>query len=334
MFNTLSITISWEVLNLISEIDEFKGAWRALGQLGPDHLSNLKRAATIESIGSFTRIKGSSLSDLEVEKLLGNPATQKFRSQEEEDIAGYAAVMNRIFENHEDISLTESNIRQLHRDLLQFSNKDSWYRGNYKKSVNHIEAFETAMPVDTPLRMEELINWTTDAMERKELHSLLIVSVFIVVFLAIHPFQDGNGRLSHVLTTLLLLRMGYAYVSYSSLEAVIEQSGDAYYQAIRTTLKKDAPDWMPWIVFFLRALQQQKVLLQTKVEQEKLLFTQFPELSLQIIEHVKSSGRISIGGIVTLTNANRNTIKKHLESLVAAKHLQQNGSGRGSWYSL
>lgn len=346
MFNTLTITISWEILALISEIDEFKGAWRSLGQLAPDHLSNLKRMATIESVGSSTRIAGSRLPDQEVETLLSNIASKQLGSQHEQEVAGYAAVMDQIFGN--DTSLTENHIRQLHRDMLQFSNKDSWYRGNYKKSANHIEAFdqdgkspgvifETASPSDTPLRMEELINWTTNVIAQKELHPLLIVAVFIVVFLAIHPFQNGNGRLSRILTTLLLLRAGYAYVSYSSLEAIIEQSKEDYYLALRRTqetLKKDTPDWMPWIVFFLRALQQQKNRLEIKVEREKLLSIQLAELSLQIIALTKSRGRISISEIVTLTNANRNTVKKHLESLVAGKHLQQNGSGRGSWYCL
>ena len=338
MFNASTITISWEVLALIAEIDEFKGAWRAFGQLAPDHLSSLKQVATMESIGSSTRIKGAKLSDEEVERLLSNAGIQQFKSWDEEEVAGYAAVMNRIFESHADISLTESHIKQLHRELLQFSNKDSWYRGNYKKSANHIEAFvfETTTPVETPLRMEELVSWTTNAIELKELHPLLIVSVFTVVFLAIHPFQSGNGRLSRILTTLFLLRSGYAYVPYSSLEAVIEQSRDDYYLALRKTqetLKQDRPDWTPWIIFFLRALQEQKNRLQVKIEQERLL-TQLPELSLQIKEVVKSQERISISEIVTLTKANRNTVKKHLESLVAAKHLQQNGSGRGSWYSL
>jgi Fic family protein len=164
-----------------------------------------------------------------------------------------------------------------------------------------------------------------------------VTSVFIVVFLAIHPFQDGNGRLSRVLTTLLLLQAGYLYVPYSSLEAVIEQSKDAYYLALRRTqgtLKNDTPDWMPWIIFFLKAMQQQKNRLQIKIEREKLLLGQLPELSLQILELAKSRGRIKISEIVILTTANRNTVKKHLEGLVEAKHLQRHGAGRGAWYSL
>ncbi len=348
LIRTASIQITSEILFLISEIDEFKGAWRALGQLAPEKLSSLKRVATIESIGSSTRIEGAKLSDREVEKLLGNLAIKQFGSRDEEEVAGYAEVMNVIFESYAHIPLTESHVKQLHRDLLKYSEKDNRHRGVYKKFTNHVEAFdqdgksmgvvfETASPFDTPMQMEELVNWAREAYEKKTLHPLLVTSVFIVVFLAVHPFQDGNGRLSRVLTTLLLLQAGYLYVPYSSMEAVIEQSKDAYYLALRRTqgtLKNDMPDWMPWDLFFLKAMQQQKNRLQIKIEREKLLLGQLPELSLQILELAKSRGRIKIGEIVTLTIANRNTVKKHLESLVEAKHLQQYGAGRGAWYSL
>lgn len=347
MINSATIQITPEILSLIAEIDEFKGAWRALGQLAPDQLSSLKRVATIESIGSSTRIEGAKLTDQEVERLLGNISIKHFDTRDEQEVAGYADAMNLVFESFDQITLTESHIKQLHRDLLKYSDKDNWHRGQYKKSPNHVEAFdpdgksvgvvfETASPFETPLQMEDLVRWTVSAFENRELHPLLVIAVFIVVFLAIHPFQDGNGRVSRVLTTLLLLRAGYMYVPYSSLEAVIEQSKDRYYLALRRTqgsLKKDAPDWMPWLIFFLKALQQQKNRLQIKLEREKLLLVQLPELSLQILELVKSRGRITISEIVTLTGANRNTVKKHLETLVADKHLQRNGSGRGVWYS-
>jgi Fic family protein len=256
--------------------------------------------------------------------------------------------MNTIFQHYTEISLTENYIKQFHRDQLQYSEKDSWHRGEYKKNNNHVEAFdpdgkrlgivfETASPFDTPFRMAELVEWTREAMEKKRLHPLLIISVFIVEFLAIHPFQDGNGRLSRILTTWLLLSAGYAYVPYSSLEAVIENSKEGYYLGLRQTqgtLRSGNPNWQPWILFFLKALQQQKQRLEVKLEREKLLLGQLPELSLKILELVKSRGRITIGDIVVLTDANRNTIKKHLEALVNDKHLQKHGVGKGTWYSL
>jgi Fic family protein len=348
MNSVLKIVITPEILSLVAEIDEFKGAWQALGQLAPEHLHGLKRVATIESIGSSTRIEGARLSDREVEILLSNLSIQNFTSRDEEEVAGYASVMNLLFDSYAEISPSENHIKQLHRDLLKYSKKDDWHRGDYKKSNNHVEAFdatgqslgivfETATPFDTPINMEELVNWVISTFENKQLHPLLVVSVFTVVFLAIHPFQDGNGRLSRILTTLLLLRAGYAYVPYSSLEAVIEQSKDAYYLALRKTqssLKTDHPDWMPWFLFFLRALKQQKNRLQMKIEREKLLMGQLPVLSLKILELAQIRGRITIGELVVLTDANRNTIKRHLEQLVNANHLKKQGVGRGSWYTL
>ena len=348
MINAQNIQITPQILSLISEIDEFKGAWRALGQLAPEQLQSLKRVATIESIGSSTRIEGSKLSDQEVEVLLSNLQIKKFDTRDEQEVAGYAEVMNTIFQHYTYIPLTENYIKQFHRDLLQYSEKDGWHKGEYKKNNNHVEAFdpdgkslgivfETASPFDTPFRMEELVHWTREAMEKKTLHPLLIIPVFIVEFLAIHPFQDGNGRLSRILTTYLLLSTGYAYVPYSSLEAVIENSKDGYYLALRQTqgtLRTDNPNWQPWILFFLTALKQQKQSLEVKLEREKLLLGQFPELSLKILELVKSRGRITISDVVVLTEANRNTVKKHLEGLVHDKHLLRHGVGKATWYSL
>lgn len=344
-----SITITPEILSLIAEIDEFKGAWRALGTLAPERLSALRRVATIESIGSSTRIEGSKLSDAGVERLLlSSLEIKSFETRDEQEVAGYAQVMETIFAHHEAITLTENHITQLHRDLLAFSAKDERHRGAYKTLPNHVSAFdadgnevgvvfETATPFDTPKRMGELVEWTQGALAEHALHPLLAAAIFTVVFLEIHPFQDGNGRLSRILTTLLLLRTGYAYVPYSSLESVIENGKEGYYLALRQTqrtIRGERPNWQPWIVYFLRALQQQKRRLEKKIERERLVLITLPELSVEIVELAKERGRVTIGDIVTLTGANRNTIKKHLATLVEAKHLIQHGAGKGTWYGL
>lgn len=348
MLNIDSLYITPEILSLVAEIDEFRGTWKAIGNLVPEKLAQLQKVATIESIGSSTRIEGSKLSDKEVEIMLSNLLVKNFSTRDEQEVAGYAAVMNLVFQHHTEIRLTENYIKQLHRDLLQYSEKDNWHRGEYKKSPNHVEAFdetgksigvvfETATPFDTPLQMEQLIQWVKQTLEEKKLHPLLVTAIFIVEFLAIHPFQDGNGRLSRVLNTYLLLTSGYVYVPYSSLEAVIEQNKQEYYLSLRqtqATLKDAAPNWQPWLVFFLKALQTQKDRLAIKIEREHILLAQLPELSLKIIELTKTRGRITIGEIHTLTNANRNTIKKHLENLVLAKRLVKNGIGKGSWYRV
>jgi len=345
---TNSLHVTPEILALISEIDEFKGAWRALGTLAPERLSALRRVATIESIGSSTRIEGSKLSDAEVGRLLSNLEIKSFKSRDEQEVAGYAQVMETVFAHFDAIDLTENHITQLHRDLLAFSTKDERHRGAYKTLANHVSAFdadnkeigiifETATPFDTPKRMTELVEWTRSALIEKSLHPLFVASIFTVVFLEIHPFQDGNGRLSRVLTTLLLMRSGYAYVPYSSLESVIENSKEGYYLALRQTqktIRSAAPNWQPWITYFLRALQQQKRRLEKKIERERIVMGTLPELSLQIIDAIKERGRVTIGEIVSLTGANRNTVKKHLASLVEANHLSQHGTGKGTWYGM
>ncbi len=342
-----TLTITPEILSLIAELDEFKGAWKALGVLAPERLSVLRRIATIESIGSSTRIEGGKLTDKEVEHLLSHIAIQKLETRDEQEVAGYAKVMETVFAHADDIALTENHIKQLHRDLLIHSAKDEHHRGNYKTAPNSVMAFdaagheigvvfETATPFDTPRLMAELIEWTWVALDEGRPHPLLAIGIFVVVFLEIHPFEDGNGRLSRVLTTLLLLRSGYAYVPYSSLESVIEQTKESYYVALRRTqgtIRSNAPDWDPWLIYFLRALQQQKRRLEKKIERERIVMGSLPALSLQILELAKEHGRITISEIVRLTGANRNTVKKHLQSLVSATHLTQHGKGKGTWYS-
>lgn len=348
MLRTDTIHITPEILSLIARIDEFKGAWRALGTLAPDRLSALRRVATIESIGSSTRIEGSKLSDREVEQLLSNLEIQSFATRDEQEVAGYAELMDRVFSSWQDIPLTENHIKQLHQILLRYSEKDAWHRGNYKTNPNSVAAFDengaqagivfqTATPFDTPRLMTELVAWVSRERETARLHPLLIIALCVVVFLEIHPFQDGNGRLSRVLTTLLLLQAGYAYVPYSSLESVVEQSKEAYYLALRQTqgtIRTESPDWQPWLVFFLRSLAEQVRRLEKKVEREKIVLASMPELSLQIVEFAREHGRVTIGDAIKLTGASRNTLKQHFRALVERSTLNQHGSGRGVWYDL
>src|SRR5665647_535495 len=158
--NTLQITP--EILILIAKIDEFKGAWRALGTLAPDRLSALRRVATIESIGSSTRIEGSKLSDREVEKLLSNLEINSFETRDEQEVAGYAELMDLVFSSWQDIPFDENHIKQLHQTLLRHSEKDERHCGQYKTNSNSVAAFdengtqigivfETASPFDLSL---------------------------------------------------------------------------------------------------------------------------------------------------------------------------------------
>ena len=348
MNRAASLTITPEILGLISRIDEFKGAWRALGSLAPDRLSALRRVATIESIGSSTRIEGSKLSDQEVAKLLSNLAIQSFETRDEQEVAGYAELMDLVFSSWRDIPFNENHVKQLHQILLRFSEKDSRHRGQYKTNSNSVAAFdengeqigivfETASPFDTPGRMSDLVEWVNKVRETALLHPLLTIAIFVVEFLEIHPFQDGNGRLSRVLTTLLLIQAGYAYVPYSSMESVIEINKEAYYLALRQTqqsIRTPAPNWQPWLVFFLRSLAEQVRRLEKKIEREKIVLATLPELSMQIVEFAREHGRVTIGNAIQLTNTSRNTLKQHFRNLVAKGHLRQHGNGRGAWYEL
>lgn len=348
MLRTDSIHITQDLLASLSEIDEFKGAWRLLGTLAPERLNALRRVATIESIGSSTRIEGSKLTDREVEHLLSKLEIKKFDSRDEQEVAGYAEVMETVLQNFTDIPITENHLKQLHRDLLRYSEKDERHRGEYKTLSNNVGAFdetgkmigivfETATPFDTPRRMTELVAWLKEARELRRIHPLLIVAVFTVTFLEIHPFQDGNGRLSRILTTLLLLQAGYLYVPYSSLESVIENSKDGYYLALRQTqitIQNEAPNWQPWLLFFMRALQQQKRHLAVKVEREKSALAVLSVLSIKILDYVRDHGRVTTRDIVREEGASPNTLKVTFSNLVKKGLLVRHGGGRSTWYSL
>ena len=346
--NTTTLEITPEILALVAEIEEFKGAWQAIGRISPERLSALRRVAIIESAGSSTRIEGATLDNREVERLLSNLDLRSFTSRDEQEVAGYAVVMETVFESADAIALTENHILQLHRDLLRFSDKDARHRGAYKTLPNHVEAvgpegerlgvvFETATPFDTPRLMHELVGWTRNQLRGGALHALIVIAIFIVVFLKIHPFQDGNGRLSRILTTLLLLRAGYEYVPYGSLESVVEANKEAYYLALRRTQRTvgtNEPDWTPWLLFFLKALQQHKTLLARKLERERVFLGALPELSVQLLECCREHGRLTVATARELTGANRNTVKDHLRRLTKAGHLVRHGAGRGTWYAL
>jgi Fic family protein len=347
IMDTPKLQILPEHIKLISEIEEFKGRWQALSSLAPDRLALLKRVATIESVGSSTRIEGARLTDSEVEKLLSGLSPISFRSRDEEEVAGYAEAMDLIFESYDKIQTDENHIKQLHQVLLKHSSKDARHRGKYKNLPNHVEAFdkdgkslgvifETASPFDTPFKMAGLIEWFNKEWQKKEFHPLLLIGIFLVNFLAIHPFQDGNGRLSRIFTTLTLLKSGYSYVPYSSLERVIEDNKDQYYLALRraqSTLCTDNRKLNEWILFFLESLRKQVSVLESKIDTEKMI-ARLPPLSQEIIQIARQHGKVMVRDAQRITGANRNTIKAHIVELVRRGRLKMVGRGKGTWYKL
>lgn len=341
-----SLSITPELLRLITEIDEFKGGWRAQDSQNPEYLQALRRVATIESIGSSTRIEGVKLDNSEIEELLSRVGKTSFLTRDEQEVAGYAEVMEMVFENYTEISITENYIKQLHAMLLRHSEKDIRHRGEYKKHPNSVEAFaldgarlgvvfETTTPFDTPAQMRDLLAWTRETLEDNSYHPLIVTGIFNVVCLAIHPFQDGNGRLSRVLVNLLLLKSGYSYIPYASLESIVEKNKDAYYLALRRTqrtLHDNKIDWLPWLRFFLNALKRQKDHL---LEKTKALgqYAELPHESMLIMQYMESNQRITIREAEKLiTTVSRPTIKNRFAQLVKQGLLARHGKGRGAWY--
>jgi len=343
--DTPEFTLTQVELKLIAEIDEFKGRWKALTSLAPKQLSTLRKVATVESIASSTRIEGVKLSDREVEELLSGLQIKSLHSRDEEEVAGYADCMETVFRSYDDITFDENHIKQLHQILLKYSSKDIRHRGEYKKLNNHVEAFdqtgksvgvvfETTSPFDTPGKMTELMEWFAAEWRARPSHPLLTIAVFTVHFLAIHPFQDGNGRLSRILTTLLLLKAGYGYVLYSSLERIVEENKDQYYLSLRRTQKTiygDNSAVMEWTLFFLRSLRKQVAALEKKLELESRL-AQLAPLDQALLLAARERGTLTVQQATQLTGGNRNTIKQHLRKLVQQELLHREGTGKGSWY--
>jgi Fic family protein len=291
-----------------------------------------------------TRIEGSRLTDREVEALLVRLETKSFATRDEQEVAGYAFVMEQVFAHFSEIPLTANMLKQLHRDLLQYSTKDERHRGEWKLLPNRVAAFdvdgrelgivfETSSPFDTPAHMDALLDWHRRAEADTGLHPLLRVGIFVVVFLAVHPFQDGNGRLSRILTTLLLLRAGYGHVAYSSLESIVEQNKEAYYLALRrtqTTWRESSADWPAWLMFFLRSIRQQITRLQQRLDANR---PQLSPLARQLVALFDTRETLTNAEAVTLTGANRSTLKAKFAELIAAGLVEAHGKGRGVFYA-
>ncbi len=342
----VEIRLTSEMVQMMSEVDEFKGEFRNSQNIPRDRLNKLRKIATIESVGSSTRIEGVKLSNKEVEVLLDRLELHSFKTRDEEEVAGYAEAMNLVYDSFEELRLTENHIRQLHSRLLQYVSKDQRHRGDYKKFPNHVEAFDadgksigivfsTETPFETPRAMQELVQWAREHLEDKSMHPLVVIGIFIVHFLAIHPFQDGNGRLSRILTTLLLLRAGYLYVPYASMESIVEADKDRYYVALRRTqgtLKEDTPVYDAWLRFFLQCVQKQKRNLEAKLKSSPNM-PSLPMLSEKIYQLLEDRTRLTMAEIEGEISAPKSTLKFHLSKLVSEGHLLRHGQGRGIWYT-
>lgn len=339
-----NISITPEMLSIISKIDSFNASWKYMAGMEPERLKSLRKVATIESIGSSNRIEGNRLSDRDVEALLSQVGAESFATRDEQEVVGYARLMDELYDNFEILPLTENYIKQFHQILLSWSDKDMRHRGEYKNVSNSVMAygpdgeelgvvFETSSPFETPEQMRYLVRWMNEAREEDLLHPLLLIGIFIVHFLAIHPFQDGNGRLSRALNALLLLKAGYSYIPYTSLETIIEESKEAYYRSLHQTqvsFKKEHPDYAPWLTFFLRSLLKQKQRLEQKISVKYT--ANLTSNELRIMDLFSNKPQWALREIVQATAMNINTAKKSLKSLVGKQNLALEGKGRNASY--
>lgn len=350
MPNNRDVVITPEMLNNIAEIDAFNGAWAGGAvRLSADDLRVMRRVATIESVGSSNRIEGNRMTDAEVEALFANINQQSFATRDEQEVAGYSDLVNTIFENYATIPLSENYIKQLHKILLNYSDKDARHRGEYKKDSNRVAAFdangneigsifETATPFDTPQLMSEAVKWTNDTLGDRFFHPIITIGIFVIHFLSIHPFTDGNGRLSRALTIMLMLKSGYTYMPYASMESVIEAAKDAYYRALRGTQKTiwaDRIDYEPWLTFFVRSLVTQKRMLENKITQVRN--TSAARLSTtqrEIMALFEGAPELSMPQIMSMMHKNPETIRKAVQTLVKRGYLTKHGTTRGTVYSM
>ncbi len=337
-----------KIIQKIGIIDSFRGKWEAVKLQKSRYLHELKFIATIQSIGSSTRIEGSTMTDAEVEQLVKDIKISKFTTRDEQEVIGYYEVLEVIYENYNEIDLTESNIRHLHNLLLKHSSKDKHHKGSYKKITNKVignypdglqkTIFNTTQPHLTGIEMQGLVTWTNEKLQSKEIHPLLIIAAFIYEFLSIHPFQDGNGRLSRVLTTLLLLKTNYTFIEFVSFENLIEQKKKEYYKALMSAqqnryTRKEIINI--WVLFFLAAIEVLIVRFEKKYAIFKETGGYMNERQKKIVEFITKKQPVKISDIqIKFEKVSINTIKKDLLYLTENGLINKTGKFRATVYGI
>lgn len=334
-----------KIWSKITQIDELKGRWIAGARLSPQVLGRLKRSVLVTSTGASTRIEGAKLSDGDVEKLMRGIENQKFTDRDKQEVKGYYELLENVFNSWKNIRFTESAIKHFHKELLKYAKKDERHRGEYKKGENKVQMidaagksigilFDTTPAYLTPKEMQELVEWTQETFSEKKYHPLLTAGNFLVEFLQIHPFQDGNGRLSRILTNLLLLKEDYLYMPYISHEKLVEDNKPEYYLALRKsqkTFKTGHGDIAPWLDFFLTIFLKQSqmaVELLSKENIEKLL----SKKQMAVWQYLQGVEEAATGEIIEKTRIVRPTVKQALAQLLRLKKIERIGLGRSARY--
>ena len=344
-FDQRLVSIPSELWSKITQIDELKGQWIAGARLSPQVLGRLKRSVLITSTGASTRIEGARLSDEDVEKLMRGIDIQKFTDRDKQEVRGYYELLENIFDSWKSLKFGENTFKHFHKELLKHVKKDETHRGDYKKTENKVHMlnaageslgvlFDTTPAYLTPKETQELVEWTQEALAEKKYHPLLIVGNFLVEFLQVHPFEDGNGRLSRVLTNLLLLKEGYLYMPYISHEKLVEDNKPEYYLALRQsqkTFKAESETIIPWLdFFFIIFLKQSKMAVEllSKENIEKLL----SKKQLSIWQYLQTVEEAAPGEIAKKAKVARPTVNQALDKLLRLKKVERIGLGRSTRY--
>jgi len=334
------------ILQKISFIDSFKGKWEIIENKGNTYLKELKKIATIESIGSSTRIEGAILTDSEVKQLLKDIKITKFETRDQQEVIGYYEALSIILDNYDKIPITENYIKQLHKILLDKSEKDTRHRGEYKTGSNTVVAkypdgaekiiFRTTESFLVNKEMSELLDWINKNIDKGEIHPMIIISLFVYEFLSIHPFQDGNGRLSRLLTTILLMKTGYQFVQYISFEHIIEERKKEYYQALMEGQKnryKKSEKIDLWVLFFLDSLEIliKKLQLKYNIYASKGGYLNYRQK--EILDFIRKNQSVKLQDVnKQFLDISRNTIKKDLQYLKQENFIEQLGQNKGTVY--
>lgn len=339
--------ISADILKIIASIDELKGRWSAGANLHPQILGRLKRSVLVTSTGASTRIEGSKLSDSQVEGLMKGILIQKFADRDSQEVKGYFELLKNVFDSWQSIKLSEGTIKHFHQEILKYVEKDSFHRGQYKITENKVQMvdakgkilgtiFDTTSVYLTPIEMQELVEWTIKAIKEQKYHPLMIIGNFVVEFLKIHPFRDGNGRISRILTNLLLLQVGYLYMPYISHEKIIEEKKQQYYIALRTTqlsFKTDKPDLIPWLTFFLNVVSDQSKEAVNLLNIDNLEDT-LSNKQLSVLDYLQKVKETTPREIGKNTKVARPTINQILIKLLSLKRIEKIGMGRSTRYRI
>ncbi|MCF6354805.1 MAG: Fic family protein [Candidatus Polarisedimenticolaceae bacterium] len=343
----LSAQLVEVIYSRIAEIDAVKNTFRLTHTLLPQTVERLTNSVIVTSTGASNRIEGNRLSDNEVELLYKSMRIKSFKTRDEQEVAGYLEVLQTVFDNYGDIPISESSILQLHKNMLAFSDKDQRHMGQYKFGSNRVEAkdqsgnivgviFDPTPPHLTQKEMQELIAWYGWASEAKSKHPLILIANFVFEYLAIHPFQDGNGRTSRLLTNLMLLQHGYSFASLVSHERLVEQSKADYYLALNKTQKSwksDYEDLSAWLIYIFDIFHEQAIEALKLLESDQFEYL-LSEKQMEFWQWAKKQGKFTRKIAVDALGFPPRTVEDITKKLLDMKKLERLGQGRATRYRI